>query len=74
MLKRFSTAWTALLLWILTMVVGIYEISVIRDLSQQLYTWLASQEGTALQRYGRSYWNGVTIGTAAVMIRLDIRD
>jgi len=68
MIKRLATGWAALALWVCTMVVGIFEISVLQDLVLRLYSWLASQDGLQLQRYGRSYWNSVTVGTATVMI------
>jgi len=68
MIKRFAMGWATLILWVCTMAIGVYEISVLQDLVLQFYSWFASQDGLQLQRYGRSYWSSVTIGTATVMI------
>jgi hypothetical protein len=55
-LKKISAGVLALILWIVTAVVGLVEIVVVRTMVLRLYG-----------RLGSSYWSGVTLGNFTVL-------
>lgn len=67
MQKAFS-AILALLLWLISIVFGIFEIVVVRDAMLTLYLWVISWGGTAPERLHNTYWPAVFIGQITTIV------
>lgn len=68
MLKKLRNTGTGLLttvLWLGSVVLGIFEIIILRSWVQSLYAMLFAMPA---QRYGQQYWDSVTLGNFTVLI------
>lgn len=63
-LGKIGTALIAFALWLVTAVVGLYEIVLIRDMVVRVYARFFGDDRV----YGADYWGGVALGQVLVVI------
>ena len=68
LLTRVSVGGIATILWLVSVVVAIYEIMVVRDLLLRLYAWMRTGGQATGRAFGPDYWTSVSISNFTVLI------
>jgi hypothetical protein len=63
-LGRVGTAVAVFALWLVTAVLGIFEILLVRDMAQRIFARFFADE----RAYGADYWGGLALGQIIVVI------